>query len=478
MTVNRPNILILMTDQQQASTIDPCSPCLTPHLDALAGEGMLFSRAYTCNAICSPTRASLMTGVLPHLHGQHDCTHVVSELHAKYDPGLPTWAQRLEEAGYQTSYFGKWHVERTEKLDDYGWQRYNLAGKSYGEYRRSLGLPAHEHLISSKSLGGRGYRDTVLYGVTDEPESASRPYYIFSQAIEHLGRLEPGRPWCMFVSTPEPHDEYIAHTAYRDLYDAATLVPPASWNDNLADKPDVLKRMQGVFAGMSWEEVAEATACYYATCSLIDAQVGRIVAALRQRGELENTVIIYTADHGDMMGAHGLFTKGITPYEEVYRVPLLIRAPGNAQAGTVCERVVESCGLASTILDLASCERLPNQHFRSHTPLLRDANDPAWEDFCFSEFYGQRFAFTQYLLWEKRFKLVLNAFAYDELYDLKSDPAELHNLALLPRYQPIKERLLKRMWRAIEETGDTCMFNSHYWSLRFFDLGPNCNQES
>ena len=473
-TGKRPNILFLMTDQQQAATISPGSPCMTPNLDAIAQEGILFSRAYTCNAICSPTRASLMSGVLPHTHGMHDCTHVVSELHAKYDDALPTWAQRLVDAEYQTAYFGKWHVERSGQLDRFGWQTYDECGQSYGQYRAENGVPRSSPYIMSKSLGGNGYRDTVLYGVTDEPAEHSRPAFIYSQAMEWLqNEASDDVPWCLLVSTPEPHDIYLAHKEYYDRYDSSAIDKPLNWNDNLADKPDILKRMQAVFADMSWEEVAEATACYYASCSLIDAQVGRLAELLKARGEWENTVIIYTADHGDMMGAHGLFTKGITHFEEVYRVPFVVRVPGSGQAGLVTDRVVESCGLAPTILELAGAEPLPDVHFRSIAPLLEAAGDPAWEDIAFAEFYGQRWAYTQKILWWDNFKFVFNAFAYDELYDLESDPGENHNLAGMPRYRDVKERLLKRMWRVTKEIGDTCSSNAHYWSLRFFDLGPD-----
>jgi arylsulfatase A-like enzyme len=476
---DQPNILFLMTDQQQGATIHPDSPCLTPNLDALAKEGFVFTRSYTCNAICSPTRASLMTGVLPHKHGMHDCTHVTSELHAKYDDTLPTFAQRLVDAGYQTAYYGKWHVERSGELDRFGWQQYDECGASYRDYREQQDLPLSPPYVSSRSLGGDGYRDTVLYGVTDEAVHHSRPYFVYSQAIEYLNQeAEADTPWCLFVSTSEPHDIYLAHEPFYKQYEPAELPQPASWLDNLSDKPRVLRRMQSVFDEMSWDEVAEATACYYASCSLIDAQVERIVEVLRRRGDLDNTIIIYTADHGDMMGAHGLFTKGVTPYEEVYHVPLLVRMPDGAQQGVVCDRVVSSCGLTPAILEWAGAEPLPEVHFRSLASLVEDVNDPDWEDIAFAEFYGQRYAFTQRLLWWDDWKLVMNAYADDELYDLSRDPGELHNLSSTPRYQSTKERLLRRLWTEVKRTGDTCMGNAHYWSLRFFDLGPNSAAET
>ena len=472
-----PNILFLMTDQQQARTVFPGAVCRTPNLDAIEREGVCFTRAYTPNTICCPVRASLLTGVLPHTHGMHDNTHVVDELRSKFDASLATWPQRLVDEGYQTAYFGKWHVERSERLESFGFQDYDLIGESYAEHRRSQDLPRSYVLTSHKSMGGRGYRDAVLYGVTDEPVEASRPAFIYSQAIDYLQqRAAPDKPWCLFVSTPEPHDPYIAHRSFYNLYDPEEIPEPINWRDSMADKPNVLKRMQTVFQDMTWPEFAEAIRCYYASCSLIDDQIGRLVDVVKARDEWEDTIVVFLADHGDMMGGHGLFCKGISPYEEVHNVPLILRVPGMHEAGSTCQRVVESCGIGSTLLDLVGAEPLPGQHFRSLTPLLRDARDPDWEDVAYAECHGSRYSVTQRIVWQGDQKLVMNAFDYDELYDLSNDPGELHNLAGQPRYAELKERLLRRIWRFVEETGDYTLGNAYYWSCRFFELGPNCDQ--
>ena len=139
----RPNILIMMSDQQQAQTVDPDCLCQTPNIDRISAGGMRFTRAHTVNAICSPARASLYTGVLPHTHGMVDCTHTVEDYRARFKADLPTWSQSLQAADYRTGYFGKWHVERSEKLERFGFDEYNVGARrrSLAQHREGMGLP-------------------------------------------------------------------------------------------------------------------------------------------------------------------------------------------------------------------------------------------------------------------------------------------------------------------------------------------------
>ncbi len=478
----KPNILFLMTDQQQAQTVFS-SACKTPNLKKFSEQGITFTRAYTPNAICSPTRASILTGVLPHTHGMYDCTHTVDKHRAEYDDSLPTWPQRLCETGYQTAYFGKWHVERSGELHRFGFQWYdkedeiNTLEKSYRDYRTEIGLSLNCRIIHGKTLGGNGYKNQLLYGITDEPADTSRPYFIYSKAIEFIEeKIDFSKPWCIFISTPEPHDPYIAYQEFYEKYNLQEISQPGNFSDDLSGKPNVLKRMQKVWQDLQWRDFAEAITCYYASCSLIDAQIGRILDLLKKKGELENTIIIYTSDHGDMMGGHRLFTKGITPYEEVYKVPLIIRTPNLPKLGNSCNHIVNIGGIGATILELTGCSPLPDRHFPSFAPLLDDVTYKDWQDITFAEFHGQRYFFTQRILWEGQYKFIFNGFDFDELYDLERDPGEMHNLSEDPDYRNIKERMLRRMWELIWKTGDKTLINAHYWTLRFLDLGPDCNK--
>jgi len=477
---DRPNVLIIITDQQQSKTVLPNSICRMPAVNNLSKQSITFTRAYTPNAICSPTRASILTGLFPHSHGMYDCTHTVDKHRAEYDASLPTWIQILREAGYQTAYLGKWHVERSGKLELFGFDHYeepeeiDTLRKSYQNYRQELGLPSSYNIIYGKKLGKNGYRNQWLYGVTDEPVYASRPYFIFSKAIEYIEKkLVPNKPWCMLVSTPEPHDPYIAHQEFYESYDFKDITPPINFEDKLLDKPNVLKRMQKVWTDLEWKDFAEITRCYYAVCSLIDSQVARLIEILKSKGYFDNTIIVYTSDHGDMMGGHRLLTKGVTPYEEVYKVPLIIRVPNLSLDGNICDHIVNIGSLGPTILELTGCRPLPKTHFHSFKPLLKNPKLSDWEDRTFAEFHGQRYFFTQRILWDGYFKFIFNGFDYDELYNLEEDPGELYNLSNIAQYSGIKKDMIKKMWQIIRDTDDKTLIGAHYWTLRFLDFGPD-----
>jgi choline-sulfatase len=409
-----------------------------------------------------------------HSHGMYDCTHTVDDARARFRTELPTWSQSLNRAGYHCAYFGKWHVERSNELSRFGWQ--HQLRDDYAKWRHERGFGDAPRPAMLKELGGtRGYRKSALYGVTDDAADATSTAHIFNRGAEYLeNELRPDRPWCLFLSTNAPHDPYIAPRQFYDMYDPSAIPRPASFDDDLRGKPNVLKRMQGVWSELSWDDFAQATCCFYATCSMIDAQVGRVLDSLERTGQRDNTVIIFLADHGDMMGAHRLLTKGATPYEEVYNVPLLISAPDSAAHGSDCDRIVSLGDVCPTVLDLAGVEQSAPCHFRSLVPLLDDPLGPGWRDEAYAEFHGQRYFFTQRIIWHGNLKYILNAYDFDEMYDLQADPAELNNVVDDPAYAKAKESMLKAIWTKIRETNDETLANAHYWTLRFFDLGPDC----
>ena len=220
--MKRPNVLFLITDQQQAATIDSASPCQTPNLDRLCAEGVRFRRAYTVNAICSPTRASIYTGMLPHTHGMVDCTHTVEDYRARFRTGLTLWSQQLEQVGYRTAHFGKWHVERSNRLEEFGFSEHEPARSvEFKEYQQSLGLPPQsDRLVMRHVVKQPGYRDCQLYSVIDGPAEETDEYYLYSRGIEFIEKAtrEDSRPWCVAISTTAPHDPYVALKSYYDRY--------------------------------------------------------------------------------------------------------------------------------------------------------------------------------------------------------------------------------------------------------------------
>ena len=473
----RPNILLMMTDQQQASTIEPGSPCRTPTLDALAAQGTRFTRAHTVNAICSPTRASLMTGVYPSQHGMVDCEHAVPEFRARYDTSLEMWSQRLAAQGYRCGYFGKWHVERSLRLERFGYREYDVHPSDtsgYAAHRRRLGLgDSSERIVAQYEVSAPGHPACTLYRNVDEPVEGTRPYYLYDRAIDFVQRAATGgEPWCCFVSTSGPGDWGPTPISYADQYDPADIAVPASFYDDLADRPGLYRRAQRIWRDVPWEEHARTIASYYARATLIDEQMGRLLRALEVSGQADDTLVIYCNDHGIMMGAHGLHALGVFPFEEGYRVPLIVRWPGQGVQGQVRHELVNTLDLAPTIMEAMGCAPLAQGEGRSLAPLLKGESPPDWPDDSFAEFHGQRFFYTQRLVWHDRFKYVFNGFDEDELYDLVDDPHEMRNLAAEATHAAVVDEMARRMWAHIRAINDENMLNARYGSLRFAPLGP------
>jgi len=465
--MKQPNLLFLITDQQRADTVEPSTVCQTPNLDRLAESGTHFRRCYSPNPTCSPTRASLMTGLLPHSHGMVDCTHAVPSYRARFNADLPFWSRNLQVAGYQTGYFGKWHIERSNRLENFGFDSYEVE-----QYHQLLGLVERGSWLEPHCIvRHKGYKDFPLYGVTDVPVEATMEYRLYSDGIDFLQRAakNPARPWALFLSTEAPHDPYIVPRPYYERYDPTEIPPPASFEDDLSDRPGIYRRVQRVWHELDWPEFARATACYYALCSLIDDQIDRLLAVLEELGERENTIIVFLSDHGDYLGAHRLMLKGIPAFEEAYRVPLILNGPG-IPAGLKIDQIVSLIDLAPTLVQLTTGDDFPC-HGRSLRPLLRlDPSD--WQSEAFAECHGQRFFYTQRIVWRDNFKYVFNGFDEDELYDLMADPHELHNLARDPAARPVLESMVGQMWEIIRQTDDFNMSQAQYGMFRFAPVGP------
>ncbi|MFC7157521.1 sulfatase-like hydrolase/transferase [Halomarina halobia] len=507
--MSRPNIVVLFTDQQQAGTVHPNSPCRTPILDEFSESGTRFDRCYSPNPICSPSRASFMTGVLPHVHGMINVTHGVEPYGAQFRSDLDTWSGQLAEAGYTNGYFGKWHVERTGELEAFGFDRYSIRRSAefestFHDYRASLDLPpvpnrSRSGVVDPVVVEDEGYDDYLLSGHIDEPVEGMSDHFVYSQGLDFIrDAARDGGPFSAVISTYAPHDPYLAPTEFREQYDIDEIEKPANFHDTLKDKPRIYGRQRDIWEDLSWEEYAEAIASYYGYCSFIDLQVGRVIEVLRETGELDDTIIVYTSDHGDYLGAHGMFLKGVAPFEEAYRVPCLIRTPTEYPDGVVRDDIVQLQDLAPTIVNIATGEDFPptsrigpeNPHARggenvaaldeepsftatSLVPFLRDERPANHRQEAFAEFHGQDFAWTQRVYWRNDLKYVFNTFAEDELYDLAADPNELLNVVDDAEYEEMKKALSERMWQIARETGDYQISELHYGMHRFAPVGPN-----
>lgn len=456
----KPNIIFLLEDQQQACTIESGHFCKTPNIDRIMRDCVVFNRAHTCNAVCSPSRASLMTGVLPHNHGMIDCTHTVPVYRAEYDAGLDTLSRVLKREDYSMAYYGKWHVERTNRLEKYG----------FDEYETETMIPKFHHtLLDRVTIHTEGYMDKIVAGVFAEDETITEEHYIYDRAMDFMRRQE--NPWCAFISTYAPHDPYTVPREIYDLYEDGEILLPESFGDMMEDKPAIYRRLRSVWNELGTDEVKMILRCYYSYCTLVDRQVGRLTSYLKESGQYENTLIVYLSDHGDMMGAHGLFCKGVPAFEEIYRIPLFMKLPGSRYSGKKIEQLVSICDVAPTVLELAGLSGLQRQiDGESLVPWISGLRDDGRT--AYAEFQGQRYGYTQRIVWMDSYKYVFNTFDYDEFYDLMLDPHEQKNEIENTKYQGIIKTMAEKMWEIIKETGDDTMMDAQYYVLRIAPTGP------
>ena len=467
------NLLFLMVDQMHGQVLDDDNQCITPNLDKLAKSGVKFNRAHTPNPVCSPARASIMTGLLPHNHGVNTVTHCVDEDQSNLRTEKEHWAQVVQSEGYKTAYFGKWHVERTDKLENFGWDEYSTdKSEDYRKinisHRNSIDLNEPNLFIDNPP----GYKQTPFYGISDNGTEGRPLKNVVKKAKNYLSNISKKDPWACFISVIEPHDPFISSKKFYDMYDDIDIKLPKSFEDDLSDKPNLYKRAQKVFENMTKEDHIESIRNYYAMVTEIDYEYGKIIDLLEEKGELENTIIIFTSDHGEALSSHGIYAKNLCAFEEIFRIPMIISGP-SIKENKISEDLVSSMDLCPTILDLFDQDEIKNIDSNSFKQILC-TNEVNTIDKCFAEYDGTRIKLTQRILWYKDLKYVFNGFDYDELYDLSNDVEEMNNLINDKNYTKQKELMMKLYWKEIEMNGDHSIYNlANNPILKILDFGPN-----
>ena len=332
-------------------------------------------------------------------------------------------------------------------------------------------------------------------------------------ALEFLeARLAEGseQPWCCVSSYYEPNEAMVVGREAYELYDVDSLPLPPNLRDPMTDKPNIYRREQQIFAGVSDDEWRAAKACYLGRITEIDAELGRLLALLREHDALESTIVIVssliphtrcpaalpllpsreirrrgprvrcvrsqvTADHGKYVGGHGMEAHNFGGFEEIYNIPMIVAGPGVA-VGERCDGRVGLHDLHPTILELcgAAPDAPARADSRSFAPLLAaPAAQESGYRTGYAEYFGTRFPLSQRILWDGDWKLVFNGFDFDELYCHATDPHELTNLAAEPEHRQRVEEMMAKVWGRVEATGDGALLNTHYYSMRFAAVGPN-----
>ena len=444
----RPNVIFILTDDQRWDQMSCAGhPFLkTPHLDRIAAEGAMFENMFVTTSLCSPSRASFLSGLYAHTHG------VVNNF-TDYPSRMTSFPMRLREEGYETAYIGKWHMGEKDDRKRPGFD-YWVSHKGQGKYFDNTWN------INGKRQVVKGYYTTR---VTD-------------MALKWLKQPRT-KPFLLILGHKAAHTPFTPEPKYAHLFDKIDIPYPKS-AFALAGKPKWVKQRIDTWHGIygpiygfrkkfpdtrpqSVREFAHFARSYTATIKSVDDSVGRICAALKEAGALDNTVLIFAGDNGMFLGEHGMTDKR-TMHEESIRVPLLVRYPKLIRPGTKVAQQVLNIDLAPSVLEICGAKPLKNIHGRSWKRLL-GGDAKGWRTSWFYEYnYEKQFPYTPNVRGVRtdRWKYVHDPHGDGkpdrhkaELYDLKNDPGESKNLIDDPACKPVVERLKAELNRLMQATG-------------------------
>ncbi|GGA62108.1 sulfatase family protein [Pelagibacterium lentulum] len=503
MTTARPNIIFIMSDDHAANAISCYGSGLnaTPNIDRLANEGMRLDHCYVTNSICTPSRASILTGTYNHVN-------CVTTLATHMDNRLPHVAKHLRASGYETAMFGKWHLGEGSAHQPTGFEHWCV-------------LPGQGDYFDPIMIDRNGPKSVAGYA-TD---------IITDQSVEFLDNRDRDRPFFLMCHHKAPHRPFAPHPRYRELFTNEDLPVPPTYDDDYSDRALAAEaaRMR-VRQDMTYEDLGlvqpeGGSECgpeqrnehgaidrkvpdpddvtqlrlidrdtgevftfedrrqlhmfkyqryikrYLRTIAGIDDNVGRLLDYLDDNELTENTIVIYTSDQGFFLGEHGWFDKRFM-YEESLQMPFLIRYPAAIEAGTVSKRIATNVDFAPTFLDYAQTSIPTYMQGTSLRPLLEQTTDETWQDVAYHRYWMHKDyfhnAFAHYGVRDARYKLIYwyNAAldqpgAHDgdeppewELFDCANDPHELKNVADDPRFFDVFAQMLAKLDTKMAEIGD------------------------
>lgn len=456
----RPNIVIIITDSQGWNALGECGDGFveTPNIDRLAQEGMKFTRAYNTCPLCTPARAGLFTGQYPHNAGAWSNDLPLGKT-------VNTIGQYFQNGGYRTAYIGKWHLDGTDYFGtgipaegyepDYWYDGrnylYELTKDKRLLWRSGLNTP--EKILENNIT--RGF--TWAAGITD-------------RAKQFIADNNEDQPYLMVVSYDEPHGPSTCPPPYCNMYLDRPYPLPENFQDNLHDKPEHHQEWAKHF-NMDPEKEYISQPLYFGCVSFVDSEIGKVIDAANEF-DRDNTIIIFTTDHGHYLGAHKLRSKGPALYEEVVKVPLIFRGIDVINSGAECDNLTSHLDVIPTLLEMADIDIAPILKGKSMTgSLLNPENAGSHRDEVLIEYHRHGvshdswFGFTPIRsLVTERYKLTINLHQSDELYDLGKDPGEMNNLIDNNKYQSIRDDLHDHLIEVMNKSRDP--FRGPIWEMR------------
>jgi arylsulfatase A-like enzyme len=451
----KPNVLYILTDDQRwdALGLAGSKHLKTPHIDRLGQEGVFFSNAFCTTSLCSPSRASILSGLYAHTHG-------VTNNFTEYPDNFKSFPMILQEDGYDTAYIGKWHMgeDNDDPRPGFNWF---VTHKGQGQY-----FDTEFNFNGQKREVVKGYYTTV---VTDMAE-------------EWLARpRDADKPWCLMIGHKAPHSFYFPEPKYENQFDHVRIPYPET-AFMLEDKPtwiqDRLSTWHGIYGPLfDWrknfpdsspeavKDFEAMTRAYWSTISSVDDSVGRLYQLLQTRGELDNTIILFMSDNGILNGEHGMVDKR-TAHEPSIRIVQVARYPGLTPPDQpkVIEQQVLTTDVAPSVLDLCGAPPLENIHGKSWKKLVT-TGDPTWrKSWLYYYNYEKQFPYTPNVrsVRTETWKYTRSPHGdatpdrhMAELYNIEFDPEERHNLINKPKYAPIVAEMQQELLKVMAEVGLT-----------------------
>ncbi|MFC7680950.1 sulfatase [Paenibacillus sp. GCM10028914] len=462
------HVWLITTDQMRADTIGFENPKVkTPVLDHLASEGTVFTSAYCASPVCTPSRASIFTGRYPHVHGAWNIGVSLNEDEV-------TLSDHLKESGYRTVGVGKMHFRPQCKTDFsteseevsyrdrgrekdgtyYGFDEHHISeDNATGEYLDWL--RAQDSAVADRFIKNRCRTENADGDVweSDMPAELHQTYWTAEKSIEAIQAHDPAQPLFLWTSFVDPHHPFDPPQAYAELYANTEIDLPQEFSaDELRSRPEHLLRQgdRGYWPGggeqhqYSSDRLSRVIRNYYAMITFIDEQIGRVLEAWKQKGIEDNLMVVFTSDHGELLGDHGLMYKGPWFYEGLTRVPMIMRVPGMTK-GSRSEALIEHVDIVPTVLEVIGNECPYGVQGISQLKVL-EGSASSLRSSALTTYNAHDRGVHAKCLRTNRYKLVIFAGeTYGELFDLFNDPGEHLNLFFEPAAKEVKLQLMEQL---------------------------------
>ena len=474
----KPNIIFILSDDHATNAITAYSNRFkgiaeTPNIDRIANEGAILTNTFSTNAICGPSRASIITGKYSHINKYYK-----NYKGGYFDGTQWTYIKALQKAGYQTALVGKWHLASEPQGFDF--YKYHIDHGEQGVYWNPT------YSVNGKKVKEEGYATNITT----------------NSALDWLAKRDTKKPFTLLLQYKAPHREWSPDTKYKDLWKNEDLPTPSTFNDDYkgrektagdthmtmdflnrrdlklsqpdslsteelkkwldyGNKPGQIVKVNKNLKGKELQEwkYQKYIKDYLATIKSVDDNIGRVLDYLKEQGLETNTIIIYASDQGFFLGDHGWFDKRFM-YEESLRMPFVIRYPNKIKPNTVVTDIISNIDIAPTVLDLADVTIPKEVQGKSFYANLKGENSKNWRQSMYYHYYEYPFwhhVQPHYGIRNEKYKLI--HFYYDvdvwEFYDLEQDPSEFNNLINSEAHAPIINQLKKELYQLKKEYGNT-----------------------